>query len=301
MNHMMRSFLIAGALLLCALAARAASDVTTMTLYAGTPPQSLGTEPKDIPTLTAYIPKGAKRVTPAILVCPGGGYAHLAMEHEGSAIATWLNSKGIAAFVLKYRLPADGYKHPVPLMDASHALSTIRAQAEKWNVDPKRIGVMGFSAGGHLASTLETHYHLDQPEAKDPIDRVSCRPDFAVLGYPVVTMKVATHGGSKRNLLGENPDPKLIENLSNETQVNKDTPPTFLMHASDDKVVPVANSLGFYTALVQAGVPAEMHIYEVGGHGWGIKPGNKTVAGRTWMNRLAEWLQARGIVEKKSK
>lgn len=301
MTQPLRTFLLAAAILLCAFATRAESDITTSPLYAGTPPKSLGSGPKDIPTLTAYIPKGAQAPMPAILVCPGGGYAHLAMVHEGSAIGEWLNAKGIAAFVLKYRLPADGYKHPVPLMDACHALSTVRAQAAKWGVDPKRIGVMGFSAGGHLASTLATHYHPGQPDAQDPIDRVSCRPDFAVLGYPVVTMKIATHGGSKRNLLGENPAPKLIENLSNETQVTADTPPTWLMHASDDKTVPVANALGFYEALVKAGVPAEMHIYETGGHGWGIKPNNKSVAGRTWMNRLHEWMQARGIVEKKRK
>ena len=289
-----RQLLLTCVLLLVAAAARA--EITTITLYAGTPPKSLGTAPKDIPTLTICIPENAKGTLPAIVVCPGGGYAGLAMEHEGANVAKWLNSQGVAAFILKYRLPKNGYRHPVPLLDAQHALSTVRSRAAEWHLDPQRIGIMGFSAGGHLASTLETHYHLDQPEAADPIDRVSCRPDFAVLGYPVVTMKEKTHGGSRLNLLGPDPDPALLENLSNETQVTKDTPPTFLVHASDDKGVPVENSVNFYLALVKAGVPAELHLFETGGHGFGIRPTNKTVSGKTWMDRLGDWLRARKII-----
>jgi acetyl esterase/lipase len=277
--------------------AAAQATTATLPLWQGTPPKSLGTAEKDIPTLTVYLPeKAGDKLLPAILVCPGGGYAHLALEHEGSAIGKWCNSIGVAAFVLKYRLPGDGYRHPVPMLDAQHALSTIRARAAQWHVDPQKIGVMGFSAGGHLASTLATHYHRGIADAKDPIDRVSCRPDFAVLVYPVITLKALTHGGSRNNLLGPNPPAELIENLSNETQVTPDTPPTFLVHTTQDKTVPVENSIDFYLACRKAGVPAELHIFEAGAHGFGIKPVQTTVAGKTWMNRLADWLRARGIV-----
>jgi acetyl esterase/lipase len=265
-------------------------------LWQGAAPGAMGNAPADTPSLTLYPAPADKATGAAVVVCPGGGYGGLAADHEGKQPAEWLNDHGITAFVLKYRL--NPYRHPIPLQDAQRALRTVRARAKEWNVDPKRIGIWGFSAGGHLASTAGTHFDDGNPNADDPIDRVSCRPDFLILCYPVITLTgpPITHMGSRNNLLGKDPPLELIENLSNEKQVTAKTPPTFLFHTSEDKAVPPENSLLFYEALRKAGVPAELHIYEKGNHGVGLAPKDPVLS--SWPDRLAAWLTARGILKK---
>jgi len=266
-------------------------------LWANGAPAAKGTEDKDKPTLTIYLPEKQANPTTAVVICPGGGYGFLAFDHEGHQIAKWLSSNGIAGIILKYRLPAEGYKHPVPLQDAQRAIRMVRTKAKDWNIDSARIGILGFSAGGHLASTAGTHFDSGNESAADPVDRASCRPDFMALIYPVVTFKEFTHTGSRNNLIGENADPALIDNLSNELQVTAKTPQTFLIHSNDDPHVPPENSINFYLALRKAKVPAEMHIYEKGGHGFGM--GRPNTASMTWLSRMKEWMQDRGITNKK--
>jgi len=258
-------------------------------------PGAKGTEDADKPTLAVYLPSGGKdSPRSAVLVCPGGGYGNLAMDHEGKQIAEWFNARGAVAMVLKYRL-GPRYQHPAPLTDAQRSLRMIRARAAEWNVDANRIGVMGFSAGGHLASTLGTHFDDGNSAAKAPVERASCRPDFMILMYPVITMtKPHGHGGSRNNLLGKEPDEELVKNLSNETQVTPRTPPTFLVHTADDPVRP-ENSLMFFEALLKAKVPAEMHIYEKGGHGYGLAKGKGGIS--DWPARCQAWLESRGILK----
>jgi acetyl esterase/lipase len=262
-------------------------------LWPGKAPGAMGDADKDKPTLTISLPAAEKANGAAVVVCPGGGYGNLAMDHEGRQIADWLNQRGVAAFILKYRLAP--YRHPVPLQDAQRALRTVRARAKEWNVDPQRIGIWGFSAGGHLASTAGTHFDDGKADAEDAIERVSCRPDFLILGYPVITFTgPPTHMGSRNNLLGREPDPKLIEELSNEKQVTAKTPPTFLFHTNEDKGVPPENSVLFYLALRKAGVPAELHIYEKGRHGVGLAPTDPVLS--SWPDRLEAWLKGRGLL-----
>lgn len=257
-------------------------------------PGAVGAEDADRPTLGIYLPAPEKAVGTGVVVCPGGGYRGLAMDHEGKQIAEWLNGLGVAAFVLKYRL-GPRYRHPAPLQDAQRALRTVRARARDFGVRTDRIGIWGFSAGGHLASTAGTHFDPGRPEAADPIERVSCRPDFLILAYPVISFADEyVHRGSRANLLGENPDPQLVELLSNEKQVTPQTPPTFLFHTTADQGVPVENSILFFLALRKAGVPAEMHLYERGKHGVGLAPGDPVLS--TWAGRLADWLRARGLL-----
>lgn len=264
----MKSIFIAAAVgLLCI--SSYAQPTNPMPLWPNGAPGALGKEDKDIPTLTAYLPKPEIATGAAMVICPGGGYGGLA-AHEGEAYAWFLRDHGIAGFVLKYRLGSAGYRHPVMLQDVSRALRTVRANAEKWKLDPKRIGVMGSSAGGHLASTLLTHFDSGKPDSEDAIERQSSRPDLGILCYPVITMGDWTHGGSKKNLLGENPSPELVKELSNELQVTKETPPTFIFHTAEDKAVPVENALMFASALRKAGVPFDLHIYEKGPHGMGL-------------------------------
>jgi acetyl esterase/lipase len=254
-------------------------------------PGALGTQPEDQPSLTPFVlPKGSGSGA-AVIVCPGGSYMHLAMDKEGYAVAKWLNTLGVSAFVLQYRL-GPRYHHPIELGDAQRAIRTVRARAAQYGIAADRIGIMGFSAGGHLASTAGTHFDKGNPSAADPIDRVGSRPDFMVLCYPVITFGPFAHQGSKTSLLGENPDAKLVENLSNELQVTKDTPPTFLFHTTTDATVPVENSVMFYSALRKAGVPAELHIYERGPHGVGLAPTDPVLS--TWPARLADWLRIHG-------
>ncbi|HEX3876766.1 MAG TPA: alpha/beta hydrolase [Bryobacteraceae bacterium] len=262
-------------------------------LWANGAPGAQGTADEDVPTITPYVVPDARSVGTAVIVCPGGGYVHLSMEKEGSDVAKWWNSLGVTAFVLKYRL-GPKYRHPIELGDAQRALRTVRAQAQQWHVQPDRIGIMGFSAGGHLTSSAGTHFDAGKADASDEIDKQSSRPDFMVLAYAVISFGEYAHQGSKKALLGDNPDPKLVENLSNELQVTAQTPPTFLFHTTADKTVPVENSVLFYLALRKAGVPAEMHIYENGPHGVGLAPTDEALS--SWPARLADWMRGRGLL-----
>ena len=258
-------------------------------------PGALGQADTDKPTITAYrAPRGSSGT--AIVVAPGGGYGALAIEHEGRQWAYWYNAMGITAFVLKYRL-GPRYHHPIELGDAQRAIRTVRSRAAEVNIVPDRIGMMGFSAGGHLTSTAGTHFDSGKADSSDPIERVSSRPDFLILGYPVISFDPAvTHAGSLRNLLGENPDPKLVENLSNDLQVTAQTPPTFIFHTTNDTAVPVENSLRFYLALKKAKVPVEMHLFENGPHGVGMALNDPSLS--SWPNLLMNWLRARGMLTK---
>jgi acetyl esterase/lipase len=257
-------------------------------------PGAAGDEEADRPSLTIYLPPPASATGVAVVVCPGGGYGFLAVDHEGREVADWLNSLGVAAFVLRYRI-APRYRHPAPLQDAGRAIRTVRARAGEWGVDPARIGILGFSAGGHLAATAGTRFEDGKPGADDPVERASSRPDFLVLVYPVISLTAPwTHQGSKRNLLGDAPAPELAEALSAERQVTARTPPAFLVHTSGDKGVPSENSVAFYLALRAAGVPAELHVYERGEHGFGL--GRKDPVLSTWPDRLRQWMEVRGIL-----
>jgi acetyl esterase/lipase len=256
-----------------------------------------GDNDKDAPGIYVYRAAADKANGAAVVICPGGGYGGLAMSYEGHDVARWLNTLGVTGVVLKYR-HAPKYRHPIPLQDAQRALRTVRAHAHEWKIDPGRVGILGFSAGGHLASTAGTHYDAGDPGAKDAIDRLSCRPDFMILVYPVITMTDPyTHKGSRNNLLGPNPDAKLIDLLSNEKQVTPKTAPTFLAHTSEDTAVPPQNSVLFYEALVRSKVPAEMHIYEKGRHGLGMNQQPK-LPFSSWPERCAAWLAGRGILGK---
>lgn len=270
-------------------------DGQTLTLWTGPAPGALGTDVSDIPALTVYLPRTMTANTPAVIVCPGGGYVSLAMNHEGRQVANYLNSLGIAAFVLRSRL-GPLYHHPIELEDAQRAIRTLRSHAAEWRLDPARIGIMGFSAGGHLAMSAATHFDAGSPGASDGIDRAGSRPDFVVLGYPVISMtETWTHQGSKNNLLGANPDPELAKSLSGELSVTKQTPPTFLFSTNADTTVPAENSVYYYLALRKAGVPAEIHIFEKGPHGVGLA--NDDAALSEWSKLLANWLRGRGVAK----
>jgi acetyl esterase/lipase len=254
------------ALLLCASLANAQ---TVLPLWPEGAPGALGKTDKDTPTLTVQTADPAIATGAAMVILPGGGYGGLA-PHEGKGYADWLVTNGITCFVLKYRLGSAGYRHPVMLQDAARAVRLVRARADEFKIDPKRVGIIGSSAGGHLASTLLTHFDSGKADAADPIDRQSSRPDLGILCYPVITMGPNTHQGSKNNLLGRDPSPDLVKLLSNEQQVTKDTPPTFLWHTVEDKAVKVENSLDFAAALQRAGVPFDLHVYQKGRHGLGL-------------------------------
>jgi acetyl esterase/lipase len=289
------SFMAVHFLLLTSQAARAA-EPTKIKLWADGPPGTPATKPEDEPVLLMSKPTKEQGVPTGIVVVPGGGYGHLAMDHEGKQVAEWLNSLGVVAFVLKYRMSSTGHMHPVPMMDGQRAIRIVRARAKEFGVDPNRVGVLGFSAGGHLTSTLGTHFDEGRPDGKDLIDAVSSRPDFLVLCYPVISLKESfSHGGSRKNLLGVQPDPALVENLSNETQVTAETPPTFIFQTTADKSVPAENAVAFYLALRKAKVPAEMHIFQNGRHGLGLA---KDEAGTNEWPKLCEiWLKNRGMLQ----
>lgn len=284
---------------LCAAFARGATadEPAHLRLWTEHAPEAKGDADNDIPWMTPYLPAPERATGAAIVVCPGGGYGGLAMDHEGKQVAEWLNGFGVAAFVLKYRHRGTGYGHPAPMLDVQRAIRLVRSRGTAWNVKPDRIGVLGFSAGGHLASTAATHFDDGDREAADPADRVSCRPDFAVLVYPVISfVEPYTHKGSRKNLLGEDPDPELVEKFSNERQVTPQTPPTFLVHTNEDGGVPVENSLAFYAAMRKAKVPGELHVFEKGPHGFGL--GKPDMAASVWPKLCEEWLRGRKLLEK---
>jgi acetyl esterase/lipase len=242
-----------------------------------------------------FLPRNVTPNTPAIIVCPGGSYQRLASNHEGRQVANYLNSMGVAAFVLRYRL-GPKYHHPVELGDAQRAIRLVRSHAAEWNLDPARIGIMGFSAGGHLAMSASTHFDAGNPRATDAVDRVSSRPDLAILGYPVISMTEPwTHAGSRTALLGANPDPQLAANLSGEKAVTKDTPATFVFQTNEDTTVPAENAVYYYLALRKAGVPAELHVFERGPHGVGLANGDPALS--EWSKLLANWLRVQRVIK----
>lgn len=245
-----------------------------------------------IPTLSVFLPKGIKQNQTAVVIFPGGGYTHLAIDKEGTKVAEWFNAQGIVAFVLKYRLPNNlimTNKTVGPLQDAQEAIRVIRLNAAVWNIDPNKIGVMGFSAGGHLASTLSTHY---DDRVYETSSKISARPDFSLLIYPVISMENdITHKGSQISLLGENASQQDIDSFSNEKKVTAQTPPAFLIHATDDNVVLPENSINYYLALKKNGVTAELHLYEKGGHGFGLGVNDTS---KFWTKACEEWLKSNG-------
>jgi acetyl esterase/lipase len=274
--------------------ASAYTEGMAIPLWVNGAPGALGQDDTDIPTMAFY--RAAQRPNgTAVIIAPGGGYSGLSMSYEGRQEANWFNAMGVSAFVLKYRL-GPRYHHPIELGDAQRAIRIVRARgARDFGVAPDRIGMMGFSAGGHLTSTAGTHFDGGNPDAPDPIDRVSSRPDFLILCYPVISFDPAiTHAGSVRNLLGANPDPQLIEDLSNDLRVTPQTPPTFLFHTANDPAVPVENSVRFFLALRKAKVPAEMHIFENGPHGVGMALGDPSLS--QWTPLLLNWLRTRGLL-----
>ena len=285
----------------------AAASITGLTAQQGSPtaaptpellwpngaPMAQGTAEVDQPTLTTYLPASNPTRT-AVIIAPGGGYVHLAMEKEGTDIARWLNAHGVAGFVLKYRL-GPTYHNPVELGDAQRAIRTVRARAAQLDIAPDRIGMWGFSAGGHLTASAGTLFDQGPPANADAIDHESARPDFLVLAYPVITLEdPSAHKGSRQYLLGENADPALVEHMSLEKRVTKDTPPTFLYATTDDGIVPVMNSVMFYSALIANKVPVEMHIFAHGPHGTGLAQGFPDLKG--WPDLLATWMRSRGYM-----
>jgi acetyl esterase/lipase len=276
----------------------------TIPIWPGGVPGKVGDDPtRDVPTLTIFRPAPEKATGASVVICPGGGYGGLAIDHEGKQVAEWLNRLGLAAFILKYRL-GPRYNHPAMLLDAGRAIRTVRARAGEWKLDPDRVAILGFSAGGHLASTAGTHFDAGRPEHEDPIERVSSRPNRMILAYPVISLNTPyVHVGSRRNLLGENPPEDLVASLSNETQVTPMTPPTFLVHTNEDISVPAENSLLFVLALRKAKVPVEMHLFEKGRHGLGLggglpgfKPSDKSEGFNAWPGLCETWLRGQGFL-----
>ena len=290
----MKSFL--SLWLLFAVTSALAQTAEPIPLWPEGAPGARGNTPKDVPTLTPYLPEPGYATGAAIVICPGGGYARLA-DHEGSHYARWLNELGIAGFVLKYRLGSDGYRHPAMLADTARAVRWVRAHAAEYHLDPQRVGIMGSSAGGHLASTLLTHFDQGNPNAADPVERQSSRPDLGILCYPVIVLTGPyAHRGSRDNLLGLDAAEEAALALSNDRNVTSDTPPCFLWHTVEDRAVPPENSLAFARALRQAGVPFELHLFERGPHGMGLGSREWDPTRRhPWTVACAAWLKQRGF------
>ena len=267
---------------------------TPVPLWPDGAPGALGTNATDIPTLTAYLPDATNATGAAMVICPGGGYAHLA-PHEGNDYALWLNQHGVTCFVLKYRLGSSGYRHPAMLHDAARAVRWVRAHADEFKIDPQRVGIMGSSAGGHLAATLLTHFDAGHTNAADPVERQSSRPDLGILCYAVITMGEFTHHGSRENLLGKKPNWKLVKLLSNELEVTTNTPPCFLWTTFEDKAVPMENTMMFAEALRKNRVPFDLHIYEKGGHGMGLKDKPPFANPHPWAADCLFWLRQRNF------
>jgi acetyl esterase/lipase len=258
-------------------------------------PEVAGAADKDTPTLTVYLPDADKATGAAIIICPGGAYRGLA-KHEGEGYAQFLTPYGITAFVLKYRLGSDGYKYKEISSDAARAMRIVRANVQRWRLKPNELGIMGSSAGGHLASTLMTHFDNGDPASSDSIERMSSRPDFGILCYPVISMSDITHKVSREQFLGTTPSPELIALYSNELQVTALTPPCFLFHTFEDQAVSVENSLNFARALRKNGVPFDLHIYEHGRHGLGVGDTHPFANAHPWTRNLIVWLKGRGAI-----
>lgn len=274
---------------------QANQDTLVLPLWEGDVPGSLGTEEKDRPVALVTLLK-SDEPSPLLVICPGGGYGGLAMDHEGKQIAEWAIQMGMSALICDYRHRGKGYGHPYPLMDAQRAIRLARHHASDWKIDAQRVGIIGFSAGGHLASTVLTHFDDGDPNASDPIDRHGSRPDFGILCYPVIALNQPfTHRGSQNNLLGPNPDPEWILSLSNERQVTEKTPPVFLFHTAEDTAVPVENSIVFYAAMAEKKVPGELHVFAKGRHGVGLA--KDIPATREWPNLCQHWLTTLGILK----
>jgi acetyl esterase/lipase len=273
------------------------AEPETIPLWENSAPGALGDADTDRPTLTIFRASGRGLSGTSVIIAPGGGYVNLSMNNEGRNVAAWFNSMGVSAFVLKYRL-GPRYRHPIELGDAQRAIRLVRSRAMQFGVAPDRIGMMGFSAGGHLTATAGTKFDEGKSSAVDPVDRVSSRPDFLILAYAVISTDPAiAHAGSVRSLLGDNPDPKLLQELSAELQVTDKTPPTFLFSTNADTTVPAENTVRFYLALRKAKVPAEMHIFENGPHGVGLALGDPALA--QWPVLLTNWLRGRGLLTAK--
>ena len=282
---------VAGLCMTGSLTIRAARPAAEFRLWEGPAPEARGHAEQDIPTLTPFFADPLNATGAAVVICPGGGYGGLA-PHEGGDYARWLNELGLHALVLKYRLGSSGYRHPAMMLDVQRAIRVVRANAAGWDIAPSKIGVMGSSAGGHLASTACTHFDGGTRDAADLAERVACRPDFGILCYAVITMGEFTHDGSRQNLLGENPPQDRVHLLSNEKQVTKDTPPCFVWHTAEDEGVDVRNSLGFAAALRAHGVPFALHVYPYGGHGLGLGSNTWDPAHRhPWTAACVQWLQ----------
>jgi acetyl esterase/lipase len=294
---------VAAALLLIHFVRRGVSAPVVERLWMGDAPGSAGNTSSDTPTLSVFLPPNWHNGGAGMVICPGGAYSLLMSSYEGDDIARWLNSFGVAGFVLKYRI-APRYHHPAPMLDAERAIRYVRYNAARFRIQPDRVGIIGFSAGGHLASTVITHFDRGNAKAQDPVDRVSSRPDFAILAYPIITLRAPwTHQESVKNLLGPNPEAGLIEELSNELHVSQDTPPTFLFHTNQDTAVPPENSILFYSALRKARVPSELHIFADGKHGVGLANGHgdapRVPRVLSWSMRAEEWLESQWIPERR--
>ena len=287
---------LTSAILLSSLIMSHAEILAPIPLWPGGAPGALGTNAADIPTLTPYLPDPTDATGTAMVICPGGGYSHLA-PHEGNDYALWLNQHGVTCFVLKYRLGSRGYHYPAEFQDVTRAMRMVRANAADWKIDPQRIGIMGSSAGGHLAATLLTHFDSGKTNSDDPIERQSSRPDIGILCYAVITMGEYTHQGSKDNLLGKHPSRKLVKLLSNELQVKTNTPPCFVWCTYEDKTVPMENSLMFAEALRKNHVPFDLHIYQKGGHGMGLKDKPPFAHPHPWAGDCLFWLKQQDWVK----
>lgn len=288
--------LFATAILLMSLAWSRAEMKAPVPLWPDGAPGALGSSSNDIPTLTPYLPDGTNATGAALVICPGGGYQHLA-PHEGNDYALWLNQHGVTCFVLKYRLGSSGYRHPAMLHDAARAVRWVRANADQFKIDAHRVGIMGSSAGGHLAATLVTHFDAGDTNAADVIERQSSRPDLGILCYAVISMGEFAHKGSRNNLLGTNAPPDLVKLLSNELQVTTNTPPCFLWTTFEDKTVPMENTMLFAAALRKNHVPFALHIYEKGGHGMGLKDKAPFASPHPWAGDCLFWLREQNFVK----
>jgi len=264
----------------------------TLPLWEEPAPLSHGHAPDDIPSLTPFLPENPRHPAPALLIFPGGGYVEHAFDHEGINLAERYRKRGVATFLLRYRLSSDGYRHPAQLLDAQRAVRLVRHRAADWKIDPAQVIVMGFSAGGHLASMIETHFDAGNSRAADPVDRQACRPDCAVLVYPLISFQARPDGSA--NLLGPDPDPALVASLSSETQVTPQTPPTLLVHGEDDQTVSIEQSRLMFAALQKAGVSSAFHAYPNGKHGFGCFARDPQPPG--WLDRVDAWLKDRGFM-----